>query len=90
MSLATSSMNLNFRLFYLYQGTRMTWIKEETLFTLLHWMSPVITCTAITIQLCEGLYLSLDAPILMFYRDDQNKAAPDSVSWPSAAKAGQD
>ena len=46
----------------------MTWIKEGTLFTLLHWLSPVVTCAAITIQLCEGLYLSLDAPILMFYR----------------------
>ena len=64
----------------------MTWIKEETLFTLLHWMSPVITCTAITIQLCEGLYLSLDAPILMFYRDDQNKAGP---RWRELALCGQ-
>ena len=47
----------------------MTWIKEETLFTLLHWLSPVITCITVTIHLCEGLYISLDTPILMFYRD---------------------
>ena len=55
------------RLFYLYQGTRMTWIKEETLFTVLSWLSPVITGIAITICMCEGFYRSRDAPILVFY-----------------------
>ena len=45
----------------------MTWIKEETLFTLLYWLSPVMTCIACTIQQCEGLYRSLDAPLLIFY-----------------------
>ena len=47
----------------------MTWIKEETLFTLLYWLSPIFTCITITIQMCEGLYLSLDRPNLIFYRD---------------------
>ena len=45
----------------------MTWIKEETLFTVLHWLSPVITSIAITIVMCEGFYRSQDAPILVFY-----------------------
>ena len=67
---------LLFRLFYLYQGTRMTWIKEETLFTLLYWLSPIFTCITITSQMCEGLYISLDSPSLIFYRDGQKKVGP--------------
>ena len=66
---------LLFRLFYLYQGTRMTWIKEETLFTLLYWLSPIFTCITITIQMCEGLYISLDSPSLIFYRDGHKRLA---------------
>ena len=53
----------------------MTWVQEETLFFLLYWISPVFTCIAITIQMCEGLYLSLDSPNLIFYRDNKKRLA---------------
>ena len=55
------------RLYYLYQGTRMTWIREEILFTVLNWLSPVITGITITSSMCEGFYRSKEAPILVFY-----------------------
>ena len=45
----------------------MTWIKEETLFTVLNWLSPVTTGIIITIYMCEGFYISLDDPLLVFY-----------------------
>ena len=37
------------------------------MFTLLCWLSPVMTCIACTIQQCEGLYRSPDAPLLIFH-----------------------
>ena len=45
----------------------MTWIKEETLFTVLNWLSPVITGFITTIHMCEGFYISPDDPLLVFY-----------------------
>ena len=48
----------------------MTWIKEEALFNLLLWLSPLCSCIIITTNMCEGYFLSPETPVLVFYRDD--------------------
>ena len=55
------------RLFYLFQGSKNFWIKEDVLFHYLYWLSPVISAMVVMTEWVEAAY-QINDPLLAYYR----------------------
>ena len=61
---------LCFRLYYLFQGQRMTKIREETLVKTITWLSPVISVTVISLDAVENAIFYSGNPLMFGFRDN--------------------
>ena len=69
----TTFLNFGSRLFYLFRGSRMSWMKEEILFHILYWLSPVTSALVVMMEWLEATY-HIEDPLMVFYRVVQNKS----------------
>ena len=56
-----------FRLYYLYQGPKVVYPKEESLLRFLCWYCPFLAATLVTMNMTENFVLYPDHPFLFHY-----------------------
>ena len=56
-----------YRLYYLFQGPRVTFITEDSAMKFLYWYSPILSGLTMTLHIIESLMLYSDKPMLFHY-----------------------